>query len=145
MFSGSAAESLAGLPRSEALGQVLLARFYALQQWCAVLALIHLLAEWLYLSKAASRFRVVGLCSLFALGLLGGYWLHPRLESAHLRRYTQSVPADERAAAAGRARAFSGATRVFNVLLLCGVGVYLWRVSNPLDVPRFVPSHKFRG
>lgn len=145
MFSGTAAETLAGAPRSEALGQILLGRFYGLQQWCGVLALVHLLAEWLYLSKGFSRLRIGGLCLLLAVGMLGGYWIHPRLKEAHFRHHSRSVPAEERAAAAREVRVLSGVSRVFNVLLLGGVGLYLWRVSSSMSGPRFVPATKFRG
>ncbi len=129
------------------LAFLLISRYYLLHYWCGGLALIHQLAERFYLGKPLQRLTVGLLIGLCALSLLGGLWLQPKLKKLH-------------AAWHGRSELYSPAQRMqaetsfytwhkvaffFNLLVLGGTGVYLWRVANPLDTPRFVPTGKFRS
>jgi hypothetical protein len=104
---------------SVALGQLVLARFFSLYMICSVVALIHLLSEWLYFGKYPSRLWLTLLFTLCVAGLFQSFWLQPRLAEWHrtgaLRPYTT----------------WRSVSNFVNVALLCGLGLYLWRVASP--------------
>ncbi len=85
---------------------------------------------------------MVGLC---AIALLGGLWLQPKMKELHAIKYSTSAKPDVRAAADHKFRVWHGLTMSVNLLLVIGVGVYLWRVANPSDPTRFVSSIKFHS
>jgi hypothetical protein len=110
-------------------------------------ALLHQLADRFYLGKPLHRLTVGLLTGLCALSLLGGLWLQPKLKTLHAAKYGRSElfsPA-QRSQAASAFRTWHGVAFFLNLLVLGVTGVYLWRVANPLDTPRFVPTGKFRS
>ena len=127
---------------SVAIGEVISVRYFHLFAACSVVALIHLVAEWLYLGKYPQRLwlgLVFGLC--FG-GVLQLYAIQPRLKELHRLEFGRP---NQREAAA---RAFATWRRVSwaaNVLLVGGLGIYLWRVANPANPMRFVSTTKFRS
>lgn len=145
----TAAEKLLGESNfpffSGALAQIVMARYFAFLCACAVIALLHLLAEWLYMGRPTRKLALALLSGLLLLVLAGGLWIEPHLESLHVRHYTPNAPAVERAAAARSFRFWHAGFEVFNVALIAGLVVYVWRVANPTDAPRFISSVKFRG
>lgn len=104
---------------SVALAQVVLARFFVLYMICSAVALLHLSAEWLYFGKYPSRVWLVLLFSLCLAGLFQSFWLQPRLAEWH------------RAAAIRPYTTWRSVSNVVNVVLLCGLGLYMWRVASP--------------
>jgi len=129
------------------LAILLISRYYLLHYWCAALALLHQLAERFYLGKPLQRVTLGLLISLCAFSLLGGLWLQPKLTKLHAAKYGRSeiyTPA-QRLQAASSFKTWHGVAFFINLLVLGGTGVYLWRVANPLDTPRFVPTGKFRS
>ena len=127
---------------SIAITQILSTRFFHLFFFCSLLALLHLAAEWLYLGKYPKRLWLGLVVSLFLFGLVQVWWLQPHLKSWHYIRYAQQ-PASEQA---GRAfRAWSAVSEGANLIALCALGFYLWRVANPPDPARFVSATKFRS
>jgi hypothetical protein len=126
------------------IAQVVLGRYYRFHVTCAVIAWLHLLAEWLYLGRPWRKFAFSLLGALFVLTLIGGNGLQPRLKALHHTRYYSSQPA-EREAAAKSFRLWHGISQVLNVLMIGGLVLYLWRTANPADTPRFISSVKFRG
>ncbi len=129
---------------SGAIAQVFVSRYYYLQFACGMVALLHLLAGWLYLGKSPRRLWLGLLLGLVLLGLAGGGWLQPRLKELHSHQFTR---ADKREAAAA-SRSFSTwhtVSNVLNLLMVGGLGIYLWRVANPPDPTRFVSAAKFRS
>lgn len=130
---------------SGAIAQVLIARYFDLQLICGLMALLHAFTEWLYLGRPLQRFWLGLLVGLFAAGLLGGWVLHPRIKDLHARKYAQSLPAPARVAAAGSLRLWHGVAQGINVLVLVGLGAYLWRVAHPVSTARFVSPIKFQS
>src|SRR5262249_40080484 len=63
-----------------AIAQIVIARYFLLHHVCGAVALVHLLVEWLYLGKALERFMLGLLVGLFSVGLVGGFWLQPKLK-----------------------------------------------------------------
>ncbi len=126
---------------SAAISQILVGRYYYLQFACGLLALLHLLAEWLYFGKSPARIRFALLIGLVSLSLLGGAWLQPKLK--HL---TQQYTRPEAREAADRSfRTWHNASQMVNWLTVAGLAVYLWRVANPRETTRFVSATKFRS
>jgi hypothetical protein len=128
---------------SGAIAQILLARYFDFQLACGVVAVVHLLAEWLYLGKPLRKFQVgllVGLCSA---ALLGGYGLQPKLKALHATKYGMNHRPEIRLAADHSFRTWHAFSQVVNFLTVAGLTVYLWRAANPSDPTRFVSAFKF--
>lgn len=128
-----------------AVAQVILARYFHFHLVCAILASLHLLAEWVYLGRPARKFSLALLSGLLVLTLLGGFWLQPKLKNLHAIKYGVNVPKEERDAAGKSFGLWHGLSMVMNLVMMSGLVVYVWRTANPSDTLRFVSSVKFRG
>jgi hypothetical protein len=141
-------ESLLG-PRyfpfySQAIGQTLLGRCFHFQIACALIALLHLLCEWLYFGRPSRKLALTLLGILLALAVFGGNLVQPRLQAAHKARFYSAEPAS-RESAARSFRVWHTLNIAFHLISIGGLVVYVWRVANPSDTPRFISSVKFRG
>jgi len=129
------------LYRRGAVAQVVLRSYFHLQLVCGIIALLHLLAEWLYMGRPARKFSLVLLTCLFAITLAGGYWVQPKLSRLHEIHYKSTQPA-ERDAAGKSFSTWHGTAQAGNLLMIFGLAVYVWRVANPSDSLRFLnPMH----
>lgn len=130
---------------SRALIQVVATSYFHLAIACGVVALLHLLAQRLYWGRPPRRI-VLGLAAgLFALALLDGNWLTPRLKHLHRAQYSQAAQPAERAAAARSFRTWHTVSQMLNVVMVAGLVLYVWHIANPPDPTRYVSSVKFRG
>jgi hypothetical protein len=129
---------------SGAIAQVIMARYFHLQLVCGIVALLHALAEWLYLGRPPRKFGLGLLVGLIALGLVGGFWLQPKIKELHTAKYAVNIPSAVQAAKAKSLRVWHGATQTANLLVLAGLAVYLWRVAHPISTTRFVMPVKFQ-
>jgi len=134
---------------SGAIAQIILKRYYHVHLTCGVVAFLHLLAEWLYMGRPARKFSMTLLSALFALALLGGFWLQPKMKDLHAVRYGTrqgvNVTPEEREAARKSFGVWHGVAQLANLFMIGGLVVYVWRTANPSDTLRFVSSVKFRG
>jgi len=130
---------------SGSVAQILLDRYFHFHLACATIALLHLLAERIYLGRTAHRLWVGLLAALFGLSLLGSVWLGPKLTRLHRAQHVVNAVPAQRAAAAKSFRLWHGVFQGVNVLIIGGVAVCLWRVANPPNELRFVGSTQFRG
>jgi hypothetical protein len=130
---------------SVAIEQIIVARYFQFQIACALVALLHLLAEWFYLGRPARTFSFSVIAALLALVLIGGNLVQPRLKQLHATAYALKVPPAGRAAAAASFRAWSNFSELLNFVVIGGLVVYLWRVTNHSDSMRFSSSVKCRG
>src|ERR1022692_4794120 len=128
---------------SGAIAQILIARYFHFQLVCGVVAVLHLLAEWLYLGKFPRKVQAGLLVALCAAALFGGYWLQPKLKGLHATKYGANTRPEIREAANRSFRAWHGVSQVVNLLLVGGLATYLWRAANPSDPTRFVSALKF--
>jgi hypothetical protein len=145
------------ISRPEALGPIwpgviammLFKRYFVLQYFCSIIALVHMFAEWLYLGKPLNRLTAGILTSLFILAFAGGLWLEPRMKLLHEVKYGYGRGATttevQRTQAGKSFGALHGISRTLDILALCGLAVYVWRVSSPPNGPRFTPANKFRS
>ena len=135
------------------MAQLVLSRYFYVQHICGLLAMAHLLAEWVYLGRALQRFTFGLLVALLCLGFAGGLWLQPKLKRLNLVRYSMNenfkptpMPLEERTAAEKAFRSWHPVSIVFNVVVLAGLVFYFWRVTHPPDDLRFVSTPtKFRS
>lgn len=130
---------------SGTLTQIIFTRLFYLQILCAVVAWLHLVAEWMYLGRIPRRFWFGLLSLLFALSLAGSLWLCPKLVGLQRAQFAPTLAPEQRELARGSFRRWDGVFQVMNILMIAGVAVYFWRVTNTQDEPRFVSPFKFRG
>jgi hypothetical protein len=130
---------------SMAVSQIVGARFFALFLVCALLAMLHMGAEWLYFGKYPRRFWLLLIFGLFLGGLGQTYGLQPRLKALLLSQHGPNTRPEQRELALRSFRAWRTFSTGLNVLLLGGLGIYLWRVANPPDEMRFVGATNLPG
>jgi hypothetical protein len=134
------------------MAQLFIARYFQLQCICGVVALAHLLAEWVYLGRALHRFTLGLVLGLFLVGMTGSLWLQPKMKELHLIKYSMGpdykpVPMADalRIQAAMSFKRWHAASSIVNLIALGSLIFYLWRVTHPSDNLRFVGAPKFRS
>jgi hypothetical protein len=128
---------------SGAIAQILIARYFKLHLVCGTVAVLHLLAERLYLGKHPGKLQVGLLIGLLAAAVIGGYWLQPKLKALHATKYGANTRPETRLVADRSFRAWHGVAQVVNLFLVGGLTGYLWRATNSSDPTRFVSAVKF--
>lgn len=129
---------------SGAVAHVIMTRYYHISLACAVIALLHFVAKWLYMGRPSRKFSSGLLICLFGITLLGSNAIRPALGQFNHQRFTAMQPAD-RQAAAKSFRILSAVTEVLNLMVIGGLVVYTWRIANPSDILRFVRPVKFHA
>lgn len=134
------------------IAQMFVVRYFQLQCVCAVVALAHLLAEWVYLGRALHRLTLGLLIGLFLVGMTGGLWLQPKMKELHLTKYSMGpdykpvpMPDARRIQASKSFGRWHAVSSIVNLIVLGGLTIYLWRVTHPSDNLRFVGAPKFRS
>jgi len=130
---------------SGAVSEILLGRYFQFHLICAAIALVHLLAEKLYLSRSPKKYWTGLLVVLFWFSLMGSFWLGPSLRDLQRAQFLVNATPAQRAAAAKSFHTWHSVFQALNVFMIGGVAVVLWRATNPSDELRFVGSGKFRG
>jgi hypothetical protein len=130
---------------SGAIAQIVIARYFKLEIICATIAILHLLAEQFYFGRAPQKRWLSLLIGLFALSLLGGCWLQPRLKALHTTKYAVNAPQATREAASQTFKLWHGISQVANLLMLLGLGFYVVRVGSPRESTHFIGGGKFRS
>jgi hypothetical protein len=130
---------------SGAVTQAVASRYLYWHTVCAIIALLHALAEWLYLGRSAHR-RWLGLVAgLLATGVIANAWLVPKVAQLHRSRHAVNLSPAQREAAAKSFRSWNRAFQGLHLLMIGGVAVYFWRATSPSDALRFVTPTKFRS
>ena len=135
VFSPQMAEVL---PRYHAgrVAQILLSRYFILQYVCSGIAVLHLLAEWLYAGRKPGRFDVTLVSVLLGCALLGGIWLQPKMKQLHVVKYATNTSLVQKEAATRSFGLWHGVSQSFNLVLLGGILAYFWRKTNDATLPR---------
>lgn len=123
--------SLLTRPYAGAAAQIIIERYFILHLVCGVIALTHLVAEWLYMGKPLQRLTLWLLLGICALGLAGGVIIQPKLQGFHRTMYSAGTTPPQREQAHHSFSRWHGVSQVLNLFLMMGVAVYLWRVSTP--------------
>ena len=132
-------------PHNGAAAQIVIKHYFILLHVCGAVAVLHLVLEKLYLGKVAERLTVIVLSVTIFLGLLGGFWFQPKLKDLHLRWYDARSSEIAREQAHQSFSLWHGISQTMNIIVIGGLLVYLWRVSNPPSASRFLTANKFRG
>lgn len=136
---------LLGRPHAGAAAQLIVARYFLLQEICATLAVIHLLVEWLYAGKPLSRLLLAVQLGLLALGLAGGLWLQPKLQELHRTMYVRGPTVAQAEAARRSFHTWHGVSMLANLFIGIGAFAYLCRVTDSAAFPRFYSANKFKS
>lgn len=126
---------------SVAMTQMFASRYFHLYLACSVVALLHLMAEWLYLGKYPHRLWLVLVFGLCLAGLLQSYWIQPRLAEWHRLQFTHPEQRENARHAFGT---WHGMSQAVNFAALSGLFIYLWRLTHPTEPMRFL-SAKLRS
>jgi hypothetical protein len=73
-----------------------------------------------------------------------GAWVQPRMKRLHLTIYSGHATPAQTEQARKTFRYWHGFSMVANVMVLAGLGVYLWRVTRSVPTLRFVSQTKFQ-
>lgn len=123
---------------------VIMTRYYYLALACAIIGLLHLLVEWLYLGRPGRKFSLYLLLGLFVATLIASNAIQPTMIRSNKKHFTAPQPA-ERQSAAKTFYILHATSRVFNVLIVGGLVLYTWRIISPSDTLRFVRPVQFRS
>jgi hypothetical protein len=129
--------ALLGRPYAGAAVQIILERYFLMHLVCGLIGLLHLLAEYLYMGKPLQRLTLYLLLSVFTLGMLGGYWLQPKLHGLHREMYAKTSTAEQVQQATRSFRTWHATSQILNLVIIAGVLTYLWRVTTPSSVYRY--------
>jgi hypothetical protein len=133
------------------IAQTVLERYFLLQYWCSAIAILHQLAEWVYLGRVLPRLTLYILAGVMAFGLVGGLWFQPKLKRLNAIKYSAEYYRREIYSPAAQAQAkksfafWHWVSLSVNGLALAGLGYYTWRVMNPPETTRYIAPVKFRG
>ena len=130
---------------SIAIEQLIWDFYFRFQITCALIAFLHLLAEWLYLGRPSRKLSFGLLLAIFLMMLVSGSAIQPKLKTLHSIRFRQDTPAADRRAATQTFRTLRVVMKTMNGFIVAGLVLYVWRVANPSDNARFISSVKFRG
>jgi hypothetical protein len=107
-------------------------RFYLTLITCNFIAIIHLIAEWLYMGRAMVSSTVTTLALLLLSGILSAGAIQPYRSQMHLTAYVSEEEVQKRNATKDY-QLWSGIQGVLNIAMLSGVGFYFFRVSTRED------------
>jgi Domain of unknown function (DUF4149) len=127
-----------------AISGVVMSRYYHLMLACGVIALLHFLAEWIFLGRPRRKFSFGLVAALFILTLIGSSSVYPSQVRLNRKHYTATQPA-ERESAGKFFRILRVTGIVLNVMIIGGLVVYVSRVSSASDAVRFMRPVQFRG
>ena len=136
---------LLGRVYSGAAAQIVLERYFILQVWCLVIALVHLCAEWLYTGRPWHRITLGLLTGFLGLNLLASRQVVPRMKHLHLVMYAVQSTPKEREEARKSFGMIHGTSQVVNLVLIGGALYYLWQITRGNAPLRFGSGSKFRG
>ena len=130
---------------SGAVAMILFRRFFALQYFCGTIALLHLIAEKLYLGRAFPRLGTTVILAVFGLGLAGGVWFRPRMEGLRGTMYSSTASQAQKDAAEQSFKRWHVVSNLAVVVMIGGLFVHLVRVTRQEDTSRYVNFSKIWG
>ena len=117
--------------------EVIVQRYLLLQQWCAAIALLHVLVEYLYSGRQVDRWCLGLLSVIFLVALIGSYWVLPHTHELHLIMYSVTSTVAQQESARSRFALIHGASYFVNFLIIAGLIYYLWRLTRLGQTTRF--------
>ena len=78
-------------PYNGLVAQAMLGRYFMLHTICGIVAVLHLLIEWLYSGGRFPKRAIAIVCLLLGLALIGGKFISPKLTVWHQQKYQFKV------------------------------------------------------
>jgi len=128
-----------------AISGVIMSRYYHVTLACGVVAVLHFVAEWLYMGRPRRKFSLGLVVALLALTLIGGNAIQPSLMRLNRTHYSPKAQPAQRESAGKYFGLLDAAGILLNLITIGGLGLYVWRVSSPSDTLRFVRPVQFRS
>ena len=128
-----------------AIAGVVMSRYYHVTLACGVVALLHFLAEWLYMGRPRRKFSFGLVVGLFILMLIGSNSIQPALVRLNRTHYNGKAQPVERESAGKSYRILGVLSMALNLLTIGGLVVYVSRVSSSSETLRFVRPVQFHG
>jgi hypothetical protein len=127
------------------MAQIVMERYFILQYICGGIALLHLLADWLYTGRRVhplQKYVVWGLCGLI---LIGGIILQPALHKYHRIQYGLGVRVTVQQVEQARHsfRTLHGISMVMNLFVVGGTLFYFCKMLPGESGPRFLSRSKY--
>ena len=145
VFFSTEVKSITPPPYNGIVAQAMLGRYFTLQLLCGIMAIVHLLLEWLYGGGVFPRrgFAVVGV--LLILALIGGKFIGPRLTVWHQQEYQFKLksegeppmiePANYEPNVIRNAKwkfdVWHGVSQLINLTMLILLTWWLWSLARP--------------
>lgn len=133
-------EAAAFLPRPyrARIAELVMGRLIVLHQVCGLVALGLLLAECVRAGRLVRQVSLGVVTALFALSLLAGFWLAPKMHTLQQTRYSTRSTPEQQAAAARSFNLLHGLSQTMNLFVLAGLLFHLSQVArNPEAPPRW--------
>ena len=127
------------------VAQVLISSYFKAGLWCAGIAVVHRVAEWLYTGRTPRAWKIYLLAFLLGAGVFGSVYLQPNLESLFYTKHDDRATPEGKEQAAKSFTTWHAVSQSLNLAVMVGLGVYLWSVSSPSDPTRFSPTMHFRS
>jgi uncharacterized protein DUF4149 len=126
-----------------AIAGVIMSHYYNLTLACGVIALIHLLTEWLYMGRPRRKFSLGLVAGLFILTLIGRNAIQPSLVRLNNTHYNPKAQPAERESAGKSFRILRSFGIALNIITIGGLILYVSRVSSSSESLRFVRPVQF--
>ena len=152
LFGRAEVVRLLGPLYSGEVGLLALQRFHLFQVFCAAVALIHTLAEWLYTGRPLERRLLALLVVLLVAASAGKLWLAPKCRALNIQAHLgpnqkvlrEPMTPPQRQAAHSLA-VWQGIGVILNLISMAGVSLYFLHASHPGNGgPRLFPRSRLR-
>ena len=128
-----------------AAAQVIMERYFLVQYCCGGIAVAHWTIETLYAGKSLQRWVPYWIVGILVLELCSGLWVEPKLKRGHLEIYAPRSTVQQREQASRTFGFWHTVVQISNLVVMLGVGAYVWEQNRPPAAARFVGAAKFRG
>ncbi len=132
-------------PYNGLVAQAVLSRYFTLHMICGIIAVAHLLIEWLYVGGRSPSRAVAFVCVLLGLALIGGKFISPKLAIWHQQIYQFQLKSDgpppmiEKASYTGvviqnakwKFTLWHGVSQIVNLLMVILLSWRFWRLAHP--------------
>ncbi len=138
-------KSLTPPPANGLVAQAMLGRYFTLHILCGIVAVVHLLLEWLYSGGRFPKRAIAIVCVLLGLALIGGKFINPKLAVWHQQKYQFKLKiegdppmienTEHKAEVVQNAKwkftVWHGVSQIVNLAMLILLTWRFWRLAQP--------------
>lgn len=127
-----------------AMAQVVLERYFLMQQICGAIALVHISISWIYTGRPLHRTIISLVLAAFLIGCLEAHWVQPKLHGLHRTMYGfDRVTVAQANQARKSFGLWHGFSQILNLVAVISITGYFWRLNRVESGPRFTTQTKF--